>query len=271
MHYEEISPSEPLKRHVKCFWALKIDDAVQVGQPETVLPDGSLEIVFNLADRFRRIHADGKVELQPQTIVVGQMRRYVTIEPTGRVDLLGVRFHTAGAYHLFKCSLSQLTDKIVELDSILGRDRSHLVERIHTARSTRERVAIVENLLLRSPTKPRSNENVVEVVKDHIERHAGGVSIYSTARQFGVSQRQLERHFLDLVGVSPKFYSRIVRLQGFLAAVRSSSQTDLLTTALQFGFYDQPHFVREFTGFAGKSPTAFFRDQNRMADAFIGA
>ncbi|MGE3466019.1 MAG: DUF6597 domain-containing transcriptional factor [Pyrinomonadaceae bacterium] len=270
MHYEEIPPSEPLKKHVKCYWALKIEGADQTCGPETVLPDGCLEIVFNLADPFRRIHPEGQVELQPSAIAIGQMRRFVTIEPTGRVDLFGVRFHPAGAYHFFKCPLSQLTESIVDLDSVLGRDHSYFEARIQAARSSAERVAVVERVLLGSTAKAQPHETVVEIVKDHIARHDGVVSIHATARQFGVSQRQLERHFLDLVGVSPKFYSRIVRLQSLLSTVRSGRQTDLLAAALQFGFYDQPHLAREFAWFAGQSPSAFFRKENRMSDAFSG-
>lgn len=270
MKYLELPPSISLKRYVKCYWALTIDDLDGIGEPETVLPDGSLEIVFNLADRFRRFHADGKVELQPRAIVVGQMRRFVKIQPTGAVDLFGVRFQTAGAYHFFKCGLSELTEKIVELDAIVGCQDRSLDDRIRSAATNEDRVRIIESILLDSIKAPNSNESIVEAVKDHIARNDGVVSIHKAAREFGVSQRQLERHFQQMVGVSPKFYSRIIRLQSIIAATEFQRSDDLSGLALRFGFYDQPHFVREFTEFVGKSPTAYLRDENRMAEAFIG-
>lgn len=271
MYYEELRPSEPLARYVKCYWALQVDDSSGGNEPETVLPDGSLEIVFNLADRFRRFHADGTIERQPRAIAVGQMRRFVKIQPTGKVDLFGVRFQTAGAYHFFKCSLNGLTDKIVELDAILENRCPDLEARIYSAGSTHARAAIVEGLLLSSLRYPRPNERVVEAVKQHISVNSGVVSIRQISKDLGVSQRQLERHFLELVGVSPKFYSRIIRLQSILYLGRSRMPGDMLALALDHGYYDQSHFVREFTEFAGKSPTAFLRDENRMAEAFIGS
>ncbi|MBK9526924.1 MAG: helix-turn-helix transcriptional regulator [Acidobacteria bacterium] len=271
MHYQEIQPSGLLARYIKCYWALTIDPVDAVGEPETVLPDGNLEIVFNLADRFRRFHADGEIELQPRAIVVGQMKRFVRIQPTGKVDLFGVRFHTAGAYHFFKCNLSDLTGKIVELDSILTRHYANLEDRIHSAVAIEDRVSMIEKLLLNSLSPPDSNEKVVDAVKAHIAGNDGVVSIHQTARQFGVSQRQLERHFKYMVGVSPKFYSRIIRLQSIIAASEFQTADDLSGLALRFGFYDQPHFVREFAELVGKSPTAFLRDENRMAEAFIGS
>lgn len=74
-----------------------------------------------------------------------------------------------------------------------------------------------------------------------------------------------------MVGVSPKFYSRIIRMQNIVAASEFRESTALLDLALQFGYYDQSHFVREFTEFAGKSPTTFLREINPISDAFIGA
>lgn len=271
MFYEEIQPQPFLRRYIKCFWALKIDGQLRVSEPETVLPDGSLEIVFNLADRFQRFHSDGRVEVQPHAIVVGQMRRSVRIQATGKVDLFGVRFQTLGAYHLFKCSLSELTEIIVELDQLLDRPVSGLFESIAVAETNASRISLIENLLLDSLRTPDSSERVVEAVKDHIHRNRGIISIHQTARDFGVSQRQLERHFKNMVGVSPKFYSRIIRMQNIVAASEFRESTALLDLALQFGYYDQSHFVREFTEFAGKSPTTFLREINPISDAFIGA
>ncbi|MEQ1643800.1 MAG: helix-turn-helix domain-containing protein [Pyrinomonadaceae bacterium] len=270
MHYEEVQPSPLLASYIKCYWALSIDALEAIAEPETVLPDGTLEIVFNLADRFRRFHCNGQIELQPRAIVVGQMRRFVKIQPTGAVDLFGVRFHTAGAYHFFKCGLNELTEKIVELDAIVGAGDRSLEDRIRSAATTADRIAIIESVLLDSIKAPNSNEGVVEAVKVHIVRNDGVVLIHKTAREFGVSQRQLERHFQQMVGVSPKFYSRIIRLQSIIAATEFQRSDDLSGLALRFGFYDQPHFVREFTEFVGKSPTAYLRDENRMAEAFIG-
>lgn len=271
MFYEEIRPSTPLARYIKCYWAMQFDDRAGGHKTETVLPDGTLEIVFNLADRFRRFHPDGRVELQPGTIIVGQMRRFVKIQPTGRVDLFGVRFHTAGAYHHFRCPLSELTDKIVEPRAIFGDLFRCLEQQILDARSTVDRVGIIEKLLLDSLRHPGPSEKVVEAVKDHISVNNGVVSIRETARYFGVSQRQLERHFLEMVGVSPKFYSRVIRLQSIISAFRGTDARDLLGLALRYGYYDQSHFVREFAEFSGKSPTTFMRDESRMAAAFIGS
>jgi len=53
----------PLNAVVKAVWfPLGIKAEFEV--PEPVVPDGCVEIIFNLADKFRRYHANGEVETQ---------------------------------------------------------------------------------------------------------------------------------------------------------------------------------------------------------------
>jgi len=264
MHYEEILPSPQLRYAIKCFWALR-DDALNA-PAETVLPDGNLEIIFNLADRFRRFHFGGEVETQPQSIIVGQMRKFVRIQPMGRIDLFGVRFQSTAAYHFFRVPLVDLTDRIVDVNVIDG--MGDIEGRIHEAATTAERVATIEKAVWARSSVEKPGERTVERVKQEIHRSSGNLSISAASRDAGVSQRQLERYFKEMVGVSPKLYSRIVRLQSIVNAANRSN--DLLDIALSHGYYDQSHFVREFTEFAGKSPQAFMRGENRLSDAFVG-
>jgi hypothetical protein len=121
MRYRAIPPSPYLAKYIECFWTLESHDKSSTASPERILPDGCVEIIFNLADPFKRYHPDGTLEIQPKTLLTGQMRRYARIEPTGCVKLLGVRFHPGGSYPFLPLSLSELTDKIISFDSVESR------------------------------------------------------------------------------------------------------------------------------------------------------
>src|SRR5688500_8015776 len=112
MQYRETLPSPRLAGFVKCYWTLEQGAFEAVKVPEPVVPDGCIEIIFNLADRFERLHGENRAETQPATLVAGQMRKSVLIRPTGHVRLFGVRFQPAGAFRFFRFSLSELTDRI---------------------------------------------------------------------------------------------------------------------------------------------------------------
>ena len=101
MNYSETIPSKRLARLVRCFWSLQHPKTGVHSAPEPVLPDGCVELIFNLADPFVRHHADGTIETQPGAMVAGQMCGPALIGPSGEVDLFGIRFHHAGAYPFF--------------------------------------------------------------------------------------------------------------------------------------------------------------------------
>ncbi len=147
MEYRERQPSYKLARHIKRFWSLEYDPAGVAAEPETVLPDGCPEIVFNLSDRFRRIDS-GTDEIQPATLFAGQMSRNIAIQPTGAVRLFGVRFHPAGASPLGGFPMCELTDQVIGIDCALGRGGPELEAKIWEANSFEQRITTFEEFFL---------------------------------------------------------------------------------------------------------------------------
>ncbi|HRH43667.1 MAG TPA: helix-turn-helix domain-containing protein [Pyrinomonadaceae bacterium] len=268
MEYEEILPSPNLRKYVKTFWVLKQSVNSIESATETILPDGSLEIVFNLGDEFRRIYAEGKHEKQPRSILVGQMRSSVQIQPSGGINLFGIRFQPLGAYHFFKFPLNELTDKIQSLDLVLSNNDKFLEIQINEASTTAERIAISENFLRQKLSGKSVTDNFLEGVVENILLNRGMVSVGVIAKEFGIEQRRLERHFQQKIGISPKFFCRIIRIQNVICNLQNLDKKDLNPIALSFNYYDQSHFNHEFQEFSGKSPSAFFSESNQINEFF---
>jgi AraC-like DNA-binding protein len=269
MRYKEIPASTRLARYIRCFWTLEAAGSPAGSAPEPVMPDGCIELIFNLADPFRRYHADGSPEIQPLSIVAGQMRSCAIIEPTGAIDLFGVRFQHAGAAPFFRFPLNELTDSIPDLRLAWGHAGREIEARIQDAGSTRQRVEIMEFELLRLLDQNERSDGIAEAASRFIVEQNGLLSIDGLAGRMGVNGRRLERRFQQKLGLSPKRFSRIVRFQNFLAAVTGGG--NILDTALSFGYYDQAHLIREFREFSGKTPLAFFDNEHRLSEVFINA
>lgn len=270
MQYSEIPPSPALRRYVQCYWTL--DAPSEAGAPaEPVMPDGRIELIFNLAAPFRRFHADGYVETQPLSIVAGQMRSCAMIGPSGAIDLFGVRFTHAGAAPFFSFPLSELTGRIIDLKMAMGAGARRTEERLNEARSLRRRVEIVESALLRRLSQNRGIDILVENASSMIVENMGLAAIDRVTETLGVNERTLERRFQQKFGLSPKRFSRIIRFQNFLNAARTEHSRSILDTALSFGYYDQAHLIREFREFSGKTPLAFFGREHKLSEVFINA
>lgn len=271
MHYFEITPSAGLKKYVKCYWSLEQAATAGSACREPVMPDGSLEIIFNLADPFRRYHPDGSRETQPLAIVAGQMRSSALIEPSGEVRLFGIRFHHAGAYPFFRFPLNELTGHIVPLEQVWGSAARSVEGRINDATNVHERVAIVETALINSLSRTPQIDELAGAAARMITSHRGGLPVEGLAAALGQNPRRLERRFQQRIGVSPKFFSRIIRFQHLLNTVRNGAVADLLGTALAAGYYDQAHLIHEFKEFSGLTPLDFFARERQLSDVFIAA
>lgn len=276
MRYEEFHPPEPLSKLVKCVWIME-STAGGSDKHERIVPDGCTEIVFNLADPFEQLCADGSRERQPLTLLVGQMQRPVLIGPTGRVHLLGIRFWPAGAHPLLRIPQNEIANQVLNLDCVLGGFARELQSRIAEANSVTERMRVVHAALCERLNDVRNEDRAVFAATRFILRTGGRLSIRELAFRIGINPRTLDRRFNECVGVSPKSLSRIVRFQQVLRMVQANAiewetgAQDWARVAVECGYYDQPHFIREFKTFAGKEPTSYFAEENAMSDHFTAA
>jgi AraC-like DNA-binding protein len=71
-----------------------------------------------------------------------------------------------------------------------------------------------------------------------------------------VGPRQLRRTCLKFSGLTPKHLARILRFRGAVAALRRR-ETNATGVALECGYYDQAHMIRDFWELAGASPGRF--------------
>ena len=266
MKYIEAEPNPRLSHIIKRYWSLESDDLV--GEPETILPDGCPEIVFNLSDRFERIDGSNS-ELQPATLFAGQISRSISIRPTGKVSLFGVRFHPTGAFTVGRISQNELTDKIFDIESIFGRRGSDLEEAINLEYTFESRIAIFERFVFANRPKVENTKNVCTFAADYLNRTAGNTSIAKLADMLNISERNLERKFREQVGLSPKKFARIVRFQNVVRSIESAAYPSFLDIALSFGYFDQSHLIRDFQEFGGQSPLEYFEATHRMSTFFI--
>src|SRR4030095_6558404 len=142
VHVREYRVRPALAPFVKCIWSQESDRAIFETERERILPDSCVELVIHFRDPFRTHFADGTNGLQPHGFVVGQMKRFLEIEPAGRMGFIAVRFHARGAYLFFQRPLSEVAAGIVDLQDV-WRDRAcELKERIALAIDMAARVRL---------------------------------------------------------------------------------------------------------------------------------
>lgn len=266
MRYREIKPTRLLRLFVECFWTLEGDRSVDVPTPERILPDGCVELILNFGDRFLQ-HVDGERRRQPHNFIVGQMTGPILISASGAVRLLGIRFQPGGTRPFLDVAANEITDRVVELTGLsrqFERDLLHACE--HAFDLDQKIVAAVDAFLVSRLTHGNFDSNLLALAASIIDRR-GLVSVDQLASSAGVSSRQLERRFLQEIGLGPKLLARIVRFQQVFRAVDQSNPA-WAEVAIECGYYDQAHLIRDFNQFAQQTPAVLFASQSVLTESF---
>jgi AraC-like DNA-binding protein len=236
-------PSPRLRDRVASIEIVEVD-----GGNTTVLPSTSAVLGIQFRGRVRA--GDTLLARAGVTGIQSAARTYSYELGTGS---LLVRFTPEGAACL-GVPVAELANRSVALDDFLPQTLVAKVhERLGDTIDPAERVAVVESFLdeLRFTSDP-----MVTRALALLDTGAEGVHVSAAARALGLSERQFERRFLAQVGVTPKRFAMLRRFER--VAAQAKTAPSLTAVALEAGYYDQAHFIRDFRRFAGAAPKEFF-------------
>ena len=191
------------------------------------------------------------------------------VAPHG-ATLLGIHFRPGGARPFFDLPMSELSGQIVDLD-LLWPDATYLHDRLALTGSLRSRFRLLEAFLgdrLRRGTS--SPPSLAREAVRQMTMSGPGMRMRDLASTLGLGERQLLRRFDLEVGLGPKALHRLLRFRHVIELLDSPEEPDWLAIALECGYYDQPHLIRDFQDFAGLSPETY-RAQRSVDPHFAAA
>jgi AraC-like DNA-binding protein len=260
MHFAYHEPPGQLAAYVKTIWAAR-GTKEEFDTPEPIVPDGCIEVIFNLGDQF--INRDSG-ELQPRALLAGQMTRPVTAAPTGNVDLLGVRFWTGRGGPALRVPVWQLQDQLIAASSVIsGLDR--LADDLRNIARDRRSGLIARELSNYLRPVDGSSLQAIDHALDLIVTSRGNLPIESIARRVGMSRRHLERRFRNEVGLRAKHLARIVRVHTALRFIDHPLRMSGAEIAAVCGYSDQAHLIREFKALTGTTPARITSNVRSLA------
>ncbi len=261
-----LKPSSDLAAYVDNFWFMRGPGPAAMPEGHRILPDGSMEFVFQLGEAFFERRPDGRWRKQAHLLFVGQMERRVDIKPSGVIHTAGIHFHPAGASAFVAGDLGRFVNRIVPLASALGEDPGPVAVRLRAARSPERRVALLEDFLR---TRRRPHDEAMADASRRLLEATDAVDIEAMASAFGLSDRQFRRRFEAAVGLGPKRFARIVRFQRVFEQRLEHDARAWSEVALDCGYYDQAHFNRDFRAFAGVRPRDIIQDADPLTAFFL--
>jgi AraC-like DNA-binding protein len=257
MLYQEYEIAIPLKPFVKVIWSMESSGTAVGIPPMRILPDSCVELVIHFHDPYSTTFGSGKTDPQPKSMIVAQMKDYIEISPTGRIGMVSVRFSAQGAYHFFGVPMKEIANGVTDLKLVWNNLAHEIEERIYGCINTVERVRILQTYLIGQLLKNGQEDRIVDYCLELIYNSKGLVSIADLSVKTGTSNRQLIRKFNNRIGVSPKEFARIIKFISAVNYLRTNTSSGFAEAALDCGYYDQAHFIRDFKEYSGLTPGEF--------------
>jgi AraC-like DNA-binding protein len=261
MIYLSHAPSPPLNRYIEDLWCLS--DAPPHAW-ERIVPSGTLEIVFNLSYDDIRVYDS---TLQPDrcrrlsgAVVSGAYRAPFFIDTRVHESVVGVHFRPGGASPFLGVPPGALADDHVDLETLWGRAAAELRERLCAAATPARRFRLLEEALLARLARPSRSHAAVQVALSRLEHSS--IAVADVAELVQLSHRRLIELFAAEVGATPKLFARVRRFQSAFARTAGREAADWPDLALECGYFDQSHMIRDFVAFSGLSPTEVLRHRS---------
>ena len=262
MRYQEYEPPLELASWVKLFWVFESRSNDPV--PETVVADGFPELIIHFRSPFAEMDSAGQIRRQPVAVACGQLTRPLVLHSSRDAGMIGIRFQPSGMVPFLSTSMRELTDVRIPAEDLFA-DIEQLIEGIVESSNDARRIAACNRFLIHALDRDRAHLGVRRALESIKQTH-GRITVESLATLMGRSRRSLELAFQSEVGTSPKMYCRIARFRHvFDAMSKDDTSINWVQVALDTGFFDQSHLIRDFRRFAGAAPTAFLGEQTSFA------
>jgi AraC-like DNA-binding protein len=236
-----------VERHWLVRWALPGGRRASV----TLLPHPCVNLVFD----------------RGQVAVAGVGRERFTYEYEGQGRVFGVKFRPGAFLPFLGGPVSQLTGQTVPLAAVWGADDARRFAGELAASADLDALVAVAERHLRAH-RPRPDPEVATVGRIvHALLYDRSVSrVDDVSARFGLSARSLQRLFQRYVGVSPKWVLQRYRLHEAAARLAEGASGTWAEVAVELGYFDQSHFIRDFTRAVGMTPVAYADACNRRQE-----
>lgn len=241
-HYilTRIEPSSKLSDFIETFWHVEWNLSKTDVHHQQNIPDPCVNMVF-------------QENLQE---VIGVISKRYSTTLKGKGSIFGIKFR-AGAFSLFSdIKQSQLRDKSLPLTDIFGDEILPLINKVGNAKDIKSKVSACEIFLeRRKASSSRSLTRLTNLIEE-IENNPSVTKVCQLSERFDYPERNLQRLFKQMIGISPKWVIKKYRIQEVLSQFEDGNFNwqDLLET---LGYFDQSHFNKDFKDFIGLTPKEY--------------
>lgn len=248
--YGSAEPHPDLSAWIERYWSVTWDLGPDEVVRTSTLDEPSVHLTRERGGA-RRAGTDG-----PGAWVTGPVTRgRFDVDLTGRGDVIGIKFRVGGVLAVVapdRLEVRALRDTTTPAGDWFpdGGPPADLPA------GAREAAPVLDSWLLGlEPREPPGYAAFLHVLE--ILAEPSVTTIAALEARTGLSARSLQRLLDRFAGVSPKRMLVRARVTDAVSLLDRGDRRALTDIAHALGWYDQPHFIRDFRAITGQSPSAY--------------
>jgi AraC-like DNA-binding protein len=262
MFYHSVTPSSDLLPYIREYIILN-NRGTNIRMPSgKYLPGPGGGMVFNFGVSARVVD-DQEVVLLPRNFVYGPRNRFLYLQPAEEFDIVVVKFNPMGIYFCSGISPQVVScHGIAELES---EDSKELIERLSADQTIEDRIYHLETFFRRNIQRSAKAPGYASIdsIVSRIIDSKGCEKLQAICTSKDLDIRTFRRQFTQLMGVPPKIFCRIIRINSIIDEMTATPDPDMNDLIFKYGYYDQAHFINDFRNIVGETPLAFrTKDRN---------
>ncbi len=245
------------------------DSDIQVTYP--VHANGFPLLIYVYGDQ-PTLHINGESECtRDRLYIAGQVYNVeASISIEGKFGLVGFLLYPTAPYYLFHKSGEYFLNKWQSFSDVCPVQCSSLMNSLSPHMDRLEQVGLLVNFLKLLAANSLPRVEWLDQSLKKIYKHNGLLSVESLADNCEVSVRHYRRKFKEVLGVPPKYFSKVVQLNSVFELIKSGKHENLHHLALDYGYFDQAHFISDFKKLMGESPNQFLMGKTSYLKTYMG-
>ncbi|MES1160753.1 MAG: helix-turn-helix domain-containing protein, partial [Bacteroidota bacterium] len=181
-------------------------------------------------------------------------------------------FKVTGLYQFSGIPMGLIAGRYsVDATSLLpAKDLNECREQMFQHREASKAVNVLDNFLLKKLMAGKADLRNIDKIAGYINGRMGNVRLDWLTSQACMSVKTLERHFVEKIGLTPKYFARIIRFKNALQLLESNKgQPDFGSIVETCGYTDQAHLIKEFRHFSNRTPKFYHTSQEILSPFFL--
>ena len=272
MVLQEYIPTLMLSEHIRTFRLVRYEYKLDGALPIKAYPPRPEKCLSFYARDFETVEYQnsGTKTGNLSTVLFGHQTEVTNHFVGNNFLLIQVVFKPGGLYRLTGIPSNYLTNQYIDAESVFSKEIKQVNDKINDCKTFLQMIAVVETFLLKEFKRKCSDVNALDIATTKLFTTEAIPSVDILAKNSCQSTRHFERNFMQRMGISPKYFLKVLRFENAFRMKNKNPQLDWLTIAVNCGYYDYQHLAKDYKDLTGRTPNQFHVMDSKAPERLFG-